>query len=216
MDSRPANSEDDTIPMTQCCGPEGYLRPFSTDDIEYRQYAEIWYMSPGDFDGYCSRAIWICLKDFQRKYGRDISASRTATRRLSAQLQRVKRCLHFWPTVYIELDSLYVDKDNCSVDYRVTFSRASREHGCDEWDHSVPDDPATPRSTYDILNERYARTQPRLVPPDFDSERLSRGELMEAMMEIEARRSPFEVSAFPPSEQLTAPPGFESMRMRRQ
>ena len=189
MDPMPADSEGAIAPLIQHRGPESYVRPFLTDDIDYRPYAEIWYMSPGDFDGYCSRAIWICLRDFERKYGRDISASRTATRRLSAQLQRVKRCLHFWPTVYIQLDTLYVDRHNCRVDYNIVFSRASREHWCDEWDHSVPDDPATPRSTHDVLQEHYARNMPRLVPPDFESDRLSRGEVMAAMMEIEARRT---------------------------
>ena len=188
MDPRPADTEGAIAHMIQRHSSENYVQPFRTNDIDHRPYAELWYMSPSDFDGYCSRAIWICLKDFERKYGRDISASRTATRRLSAQLQRVKRCLHFWPTVYIQLDSLYVDRYNCRVDYNIVFSRASREHGCDEWDHSVPDDPATPRSTYDVLHEHYARNLPRLVPPDFDSDRLSRGEMMETMMEIEARR----------------------------
>jgi hypothetical protein len=188
MDPMPADSEDAIDPMIQYRGPEGYVRPFSKEDIDYRPYAETWYMSPGDFDGYCSRAIWICLRDFRRKHSRDFSESRTATRRISAQLQRVKRCLHYWPTVYIELDSLWFDRDNCRVDYKIIFSRASREHGCDEWDHSMPDDPATPRSTYDILSEHYARNLPRLVPPNFNNDRPSRGELMETMREIEARR----------------------------
>ena len=188
MDPMQVDSEGAIAPLIQHRGPESYVRPLSANDIDYRPYAEIWYMSPGDFDGYCSRAIWICLRDFERKYGRDFSASRTATRRLSAQLQRAKRCLHFWPTVYIELDSLYVDRDNCNVDYKITFSRASREHGCDEWDPSVPDDLATPRSTHDVLQEHYARNLPRRVPPDFASDRLSRGEVLEAMNEAEARR----------------------------
>lgn len=149
-------------------------------------------MSPSDFDGYCSRAIMICLRDYRRRYGQDISDFRTATRRLDAQLQRAKRCLHFWPTVYIELDSLYVDQNHCLVDYKIVFTRASREHGCDEWDPSVPDDPATPRSTNNVLHEHYARNLPQRAPPDFNSDQIRREVLMqrlEIIMETEARRS---------------------------
>ena len=185
----PAEFEIATTPTVQRDSPPSYVHPLRTDDIDHRPYAEMWFMSPGDFDSYCSRAIWICIRDFKRKYGRDLTSSRTALRRLNAQLQQAKRCLHLWPTVYIQLDTLYVDRHNCRVDYSIVFSRASREHGCDEWDHSVPDDPATPRSTHDVLQEHYARNMPRLVPPDFESDRLSRGEVMAAMMEIEARRT---------------------------
>ena len=188
MAHTPADSEGASASSTQLQSPMGYVQPFRSDDLDYRPYAEMWYMSPGDFDGYCSRAIWICVRDFKRKFGRDLTSSRTAVRRLDAQLQRVKRCLHFWPTVFIQLDTLYVDRWNCRVDYNVVFSRASREHGCDEWDHSIPDDPATPRSTHDILQEHYARNMPRLVPPDFNSDRLSRGEAIATMEETESRQ----------------------------
>ena len=105
-----------------------------TSEIPHRPYAEMWYVNPSDFDGRCSRAIWMCTRDFKRKNQRDLTSSRTAIQRLVAQLQRVRRCLHHWPTGSLELDALYAH-----IDYKITFSRGSREHGCGEWDHSVPE-----------------------------------------------------------------------------
>ena len=47
------------------------------------------------------------------------------------------------------------------IDYKIIFTRGCRDHGQDEWDFDVPDEPATPRSTHEILDAVYA-DPPRL------------------------------------------------------
>jgi hypothetical protein len=165
--------------------------PLLSSTITYRPYADMWYMNPSDFDGsssrgWCSRALVVCVRDFKRKYDRDLATSSRAIRRLAFQLQRTKQALHRWPSVYLELDSLF-DR----IDYKITFSRGSRVHGCDEWDNSDLDDPATPRSNYDVLNDIPAGTVPsfRSYP-----------------------RIPFIQQGF---ETMTTPPGFENMTLAR-
>ena len=117
--------------------------------LALRPYAEVWYVNPSDFDGYCSRAIIMCIKDFKRKNnGKDLTESPRAIRRLDAQLQAARLCLHHWPSVYVDLDVLFDQ-----IDYTIHFARGSRVHGCDEWGFTVPDDPVTPRPVSSILAE---------------------------------------------------------------
>ena len=120
-------------------------------------------MHPSDFDGYCSRAILMCARDFRRKYRCDFTDDRRASQRVAIQLQRVRRCLHYWPTVYVELLNLYND-----IDYKITFTGGCRDHGQDEWDFDVPDEPATPRSTREILDAIYADPPRPLIPPGLE------------------------------------------------
>ena len=147
--------QTDSLHTGQADQHRTHREPFLSSAIAYRPYAEMWFVNPSDFDGYCSRAIIMCVRDFKRKYDRDLTKSARAIRRLAVQLQRVRQALHRWPSVYLELDALF-DR----IDYKITFSRGSRVHGCDEWDPSIPDDPATPRSNYDVLGDIPAGTVP--------------------------------------------------------
>jgi len=71
-----------------------------------------------DFD---SRLVDHCIEDFKCKFGKDISASEAAMRRLWTACERAKCTLSTAQTAAIDIDSLFEGVDYCTIITRAKF-----------------------------------------------------------------------------------------------